>query len=59
MDILMIEGIYRLLLPCVAFQVGFLCPNGSTSGGSLASPDFPPPWWSYFFAIIPILALVR
>merc|ERR1711879_303149 len=48
-----------LLLPCVAFQVGFLCPNGSFADASLAPPEIPPPWWAYPFAIaVPLFTLL-
>jgi len=48
-----------LLLPCVAFQVGFLCPNGSLAGASLAAPLEPPPWWAYPFALlVPLITLL-
>jgi len=48
-----------LLLPCAAFQVGFLCPNGSETGCSLAAPEMPPPYWAYLFAIgVPVILLI-
>jgi|ERR1712137_408817 len=48
-----------LLLPCVAFQIGFLCPGGSFANASLASPHDPAPWWAYPFALlIPIFAIL-
>ena len=48
-----------MILPCIAFQVGFLCPNGSLDDSSLSAPLQPPPWWTYPFAfIIPIFYMV-
>lgn len=52
------ERAFGLLAPCFVFQLAFLCPNGSTSGGSLAAPLLPPVWWSYPFALFaPALAV--
>lgn len=53
------ERAFGLLAPCFVFQLAFLCPNGSTSGGSLAAPLLPPVWWAYPFAVFaPAVAVV-
>jgi len=47
-----------LMLPCVAFQTGFLCPNGSPTGASLAAPLSPAPIWAYPFALVVPVAIL-
>ena len=50
---------YRLLLPCIAFQLAFLCPADLLKGSSLSQPP-PPKWWMFPIAFaFPLFIVVR
>jgi len=44
-------GIYRLLFPCLAFRITFLCPASFNGHTSLMAPSWPPPWYFYIVGV--------
>eukprot|EP00698_Gefionella_okellyi_P000217 TRINITY_DN10188_c0_g1_i1.p1 TRINITY_DN10188_c0_g1~~TRINITY_DN10188_c0_g1_i1.p1 ORF type:complete len:393 (-),score=63.29 TRINITY_DN10188_c0_g1_i1:109-1224(-) len=44
--------VYGMLLPCIAFQLTWLCPDKNSLGWSLAQPPAAVPWWAVIVGIL-------